>query len=100
MVIVIGGGAGAGKTTIAQALAQRLQFAFFECDDFHNPASRAKLQAGVPLSDADREPWLVAVSDLIADLATAGVDAVLACSALRESYPELLARDGVRFMLL
>jgi gluconokinase len=100
MVIVIGGVAGAGKSTIAQALAQRLQFAFFEGDDFHTPQSVAKMQSGEPLTDADREPWLLALSDLIADLVAAGVDGVVTCSALRESYRELLARDGVQFVLL
>jgi gluconokinase len=100
MVIVIGGDAGAGKTTIAQALAQRLHFASFAGDDFHSPENRAKLHAGVPLSDAEREPWLIALSDLIGDLLIAGVDGVLTCSALRESDRALLARDGVQFVLL
>jgi gluconokinase len=100
MVIVIGGDAGAGKTTIAQALAQRLQFACFDGDDFHPPENLAKMHAGVPLSDAEREPWLIALSDLIGDLLAAGVDGVLTCSALRESDRELLARDAVRFVLL
>lgn len=100
MVIVIGGVAGAGKTTVAQALAQRLQFAFFEGDDFHPPENVAKMQAGVPLNDADREPWFLALSDLIGDLVASGVDGVLTCSALRESYRSLLAHDGVQFVLL
>jgi carbohydrate kinase (thermoresistant glucokinase family) len=100
MVIVIGGDAGAGKMAIAQALAQRLQFALFEGDDFLAPESRAMMQAGVPLADAEREPWLLALSDLIGDLLIAGVDGVLTCSALSESDRELLARNGVQFVLL
>jgi gluconokinase len=100
MVIVIGGVAGAGKSTIAQALARRLQFAFFEGDEFHTPESLEKMQSGVPLNDADREPWLLALCDLIGDLLASGADGVLTCSALRESYREMLSRDGVQFVLL
>lgn len=100
MVIVLSGVAGAGKTTIGQALARRLQFEYFEGDDFHPPANRAKMHAGTPLTDDDREPWLLALSALISDLISSGVDSVLACSALRRSYRDLLARDGVRFVYL
>jgi carbohydrate kinase (thermoresistant glucokinase family) len=98
MVIVIGGVAGAGQSTIARAFAQRVQFHFFAGDEFHSPENAAKVQAGVPLNDADREPWVLALSDLIGDLLAAGVDAVVTCSALRESERELLARDGVKFV--
>jgi gluconokinase len=100
MVIVLGGAAGAGQTAIAQALAQRVQFAFFAGDDFHLPENRAKMHAGLSLSDAERERWLLALSDLIGDLLRAGVDGVLTCPALRESDRELLAREGVQFVLL
>jgi gluconokinase len=100
VVIVLTGVAGAGKTTIAAALARRLQSELFEGDDFHPRPNREKMRAGMPLTDEDREPWLIALGALIADLLTCGVDGVLTCSALRQSYRDFLAREDVHFVYL
>lgn len=78
---------GAGKTTIGQALAARLGRPFVDADDFHPPANRAKLAAGVALGDLDRGPWLTALGRR---LDAAPQPLVLACSALKASYRTML----------
>jgi gluconokinase len=96
--------AGAGKTTVGRALAASLGWAFHDADDFHSAASVEKMRAGVPLGDADRAPWLASLHALIERLA-AGERGVLACSALKQSYREVLLphgalRDAVAFVHL
>jgi gluconokinase len=99
-VLVIMGVSGSGKTTIAQALARRLNFEFIEGDEFHSRANREKMHSGIPLTDADRKPWLeVLRSRIVAMLARKG-NAVLTCSALRQSYRDTLAMPGVKFIYL
>jgi carbohydrate kinase (thermoresistant glucokinase family) len=100
MVYVIMGVSGSGKTVIGTALAAKLGLPFHDGDDFHPPANVAKMSAGIPLTDADREPWLRTLAGKIRDWNVAG-GAVLACSALKETYRQLL-RDGgdVRFIFL
>jgi gluconokinase len=88
------GVAGAGKTTVGQALAESLGWAFHDADAFHPAANVEKMRRGVPLDDADRAPWLAALHDLIAGLVASGTPAVLACSALREAYRESLLPSG------
>lgn len=100
MILVLTGVAGAGKTTIGRALAQRFSVAFFDADDFHLASSRRKMETGVPLTEADREPWLNALRELIADVLSKHGNAVLACSALRRNHRQFLARDGVTFVHL
>lgn len=100
LVIVVTGVAGAGKTTIGKALAARLGLEFYEGDDFHPAANRAKMSAGVALTDEDREPWLAALSSLIDDLMVCDIHCVLSCSALRADYRRELMRPGVRFIHL
>ena len=63
MIIVLMGVTASGKTTVGRLLAQQLGWKFFEGDDFHSPASIEKMRQGVPLNDADREPWLKALRD-------------------------------------
>jgi gluconokinase len=87
--------AGAGKTTVGRALADSLGWAFHDADDFHPAANVEKMRAGVPLSDADRAPWLATLCALIERLAAGGEPGVLACSALKQSYREALVPDGV-----
>ncbi len=91
--IVVMGVAGAGKSTVAAALAADLALPFIEGDALHTPGNRAKMAAGQPLSDEDRRPWLAACS---AALAGGGV---MACSALKMAYREALG-PGVRFIWL
>ena len=99
-VVVVMGVAGTGKTTIGPLLAARLGVPYAEGDDFHPPASIAKMSAGVPLDDADRWPWLDAIGAW-AD-GRAGLGGVVACSALKRSYRDRLrtAAPGIVFVHL
>jgi gluconokinase len=85
-VTVVSGVAGSGKSTVGAALAARTGVEFADADDFHPPVNVAKMTAGIPLSDADRWPWLSSVKVWMADHPSA----VLACSALRLSYRDYL----------
>ena len=87
------GVSGSGKTTLGHALAERLGWPFLEGDDLHPQANRAKMAAGVPLEDADRAPWLEAISDWIAARIGDGGSGVVACSALKRAYRAVLAAD-------
>ncbi|MFP4344504.1 MAG: gluconokinase [Anaerolineales bacterium] len=102
MVIVLMGVAGAGKTTIGKRLSRRLGWSFYEGDDFHPPENVEKMRQGIPLTDEDRVPWLRALHRLVQRLLERNEDAVLACSALKQSYRERLMRgdEGVRFVYL
>lgn len=99
-VLVIMGVSGAGKTTVGRALAERTGWAFADADDAHPPENVAKMARGEPLADADREPWLRALAALIGAHRAEGEPLVLACSALRARYRDLLRRPGVQFVLL
>ena len=101
MVVVLMGVAGSGKTTIGRLLAEELGWKFYDADDFHPPANVEKMASGCPLEDADRLPWLEALRDLIRGCLERGEGAVVACSALKESYREyLLVGEGVRLAYL
>ncbi len=101
-VLVVMGVSGSGKTTIAKALAARLGWPFKEGDDFHPPANIAKMEAGTPLGDADRAPWLAAIAAWIDGQATAGQPGVVTCSALKRAYRDRLGdgRPQVRIVYL
>jgi gluconokinase len=90
MIIVVMGVTGSGKTTIGNLLARRLGWEFADADDFHSPANKEKMHKGIPLSDADRLPWLAAMHDQIAKWVALNQNVVLACSALKQSYRQLL----------
>jgi gluconokinase len=90
MIIVITGVTGSGKTTIGKLLATELQWKFYEGDDFHPLVNIEKLRRGEPLSDQDRFPWLTAIRDTIRSAIDRGENAVIACSALKESYRRML----------
>jgi len=101
MVIVVMGVAGAGKTTIGSVLARELHWEFADSDDFHSPKNIAKMRAGIPLTDADRAPWLEKLRDYVARRIAEGKNAVLACSALKQSYRDILqVNEQVRFVYL
>ena len=91
--VVVMGVSGAGKTTVAVALAQRLGWEFAEGDDFHPEANVEKMRAGFPLDDDDRRPWLQDVARWIGERERAGQSSVVTCSALKRSYRDLL-REG------
>ena len=91
-MIVLMGVAGAGKSTVMAELVERLGWPWLEGDALHPPANVAKLAAGVPLSDADRAPWLDAVAEWIGDRERERSSGVLTCSALRRAYRDRLRR--------
>jgi len=101
MVVIVMGVAGSGKSTVGLLLASRLGWQFVEGDEYHSPSSVDRMRAGIPLSDADRQPWLAKLAALIAGWNTAGEDAVLTCSALRRAYREQLGLgDGILYVYL
>ena len=94
MIIMVMGPTGSGKTTIGSLLAQRLGWDFVDADQFHSAANKEKMHQGIPLTDADRAPWLAAIHQQIEQWLAEGRNVVLACSALKQSYRELLWRGG------
>jgi len=96
------GVAGSGKTLIGAALAHALDVEFVDGDDFHSPENIRKMAAGIPLSDDDRSGWLNALASRLRDAENAGKGVVIACSALKRAYRDVL-RGGagdVRFIYL
>lgn len=101
-VLIVMGVSGSGKTTLGTALAQRLGWAFADADDYHPQANRDKMARGQPLTDADREPWLLRLRGLIEQHLAEDNPLVLACSALKESYRTTLSGglEEVRYVFL
>ena len=101
---VIMGVCGSGKTTAAQALQKQLRDCpYAEGDDFHTQANRDKMGAGIPLTDADRAPWLESLRDWMDAQAQAGAAySVVTCSALKHIYRDILrgAQGRVAFIHL
>ena len=100
--VVVCGPSGVGKTTVGRRLAARIGAEWAEGDELHPPENVAKMAAGIPLTDADRAPWLRRVAGWIGTQEAAGRDGVIACSALRRAYRDVL-REGhpsVAFVLL
>ncbi|MGA7291795.1 MAG: gluconokinase [Terriglobales bacterium] len=90
MVILLMGVSGSGKTTVGHLLAVRLGWEFADADDYHPAANVEKMRSGIPLTDADRAPWLETLRALIEGWIARGKNAVLACSALKRAYRENL----------
>ena len=93
MVILLMGVTGVGKTTVGQALAGQLRWRFADADNYHSAANIAKMRAGIALDDADRAPWLRSLHHAIVEWLSRSENVVLACSALKNSYRELLVVD-------
>jgi gluconokinase len=100
--LIVMGVSGSGKSTIAAALAERLEWTFEDGDRFHPPSNVAKMSAGHPLTDEDRWPWLQAIADEIDRVCEAGGHVVMACSALKRAYREILVhgRGDIRIVFL
>jgi gluconokinase len=88
VIVIIMGATGAGKTTIGTILAAQLNWQFADADAFHPLANIEKMSKGIPLTDADRAPWLEAMRKAILEWIAAGKNVVLACSALKRAYRE------------
>jgi gluconokinase len=100
--LVVMGVSGSGKSTIAENLAERLRWRYEDGDRFHPASNVAKMSAGQPLTDEDRWPWLQAIADEIDRICKAGQYAVIACSALKRTYRDILVhgRSDVRMIYL
>ena len=89
--IIVMGVSGCGKTTIGRLLAERLSWTYIESDEYHSPSDIEKMSSGVPLTDEDRWPWLKRLHNLLQDHLEKNQSVILACSALKQSYRDLLA---------
>lgn len=100
--VILMGVAGSGKTAVGKGVATRLNWLFLDADDFHPAANIEKMKHGIPLNDQDRMPWLRALRDELRRLLAEGRSAILACSALKESYRQLLSDEvfAMSFVLL
>jgi len=96
MILIVAGVSGSGKSTVGAMLADRLHWPFADGDDFHPAANVAKMRVGIPLTDSDRWPWLRAIAAWMDERIARGESAVIACSALKRSYRDVLldARHG------
>lgn len=92
-IVIVMGVAGAGKSTVGAALAAMLGCAFADADEFHPPANIAKMGAGTPLDDADRQSWLAAIAARIDAWRAHGQGGVIACSALKRAYRCIIIGD-------
>jgi gluconokinase len=93
VILIVAGVAGSGKTTVGALLAGRLRWRFADADTFHPEANVAKMHAGIPLTDADREPWLRAITDWMDERIAANQSAVVTCSALKRAYRDRLLAE-------
>jgi gluconokinase len=100
--LIVMGVSGSGKSTIAAALASQLSWTYEDGDRFHPASNVAKMKSGHPLTDEDRWPWLKAIADEIERVCKAGGHVVIACSALKRSYRNVLmrGRNDVRIVFL
>jgi gluconokinase len=100
--VVLMGVCGSGKSTIGLALAAQCGGVFYDADDFHPQENIDKMKRGEPLDDADREPWLLRLAELLSQASVAEAPVFLACSALKARYREILRSgcSGLRFVHL
>jgi gluconokinase len=101
--LIVMGVSGSGKTTLGEAIGERTGMAFFDGDTFHSPEARAKMTAGIALTDGDRAPWLDRIGGFLADAAAHPEGAIVACSALKRAYRDRLRAavgPALRFVFL
>lgn len=99
-VILVMGVAGSGKTTVGRLLAASMDCTFYDADGYHSDSNKLKMSRGQPLTEEDRAPWLSELRDLITGILARGECAVLACSALKQSYRQILRVDPPRVPLV
>jgi gluconokinase len=92
MIVLLMGVTGAGKTTVGSVLAQQMGWVFADADSFHPAANVEKMRHAIPLTDADRTPWLEAIHQQMVQWTAANTNGVITCSALKQSYRERLLR--------
>ncbi len=93
MIIIVMGVSGSGKSAVGECLANSLNWDFRDADSFHPEANVAKMSRGIPLEDNDRLPWLLLLQEAIEEWLQNKRDVVLACSALKEAYRQMLVGD-------
>ena len=98
--VLVMGVSGSGKSTIAEGVAKQLAWQYYDADDYHPQANIDKMASGNPLNDDDRLPWLEALHKLIKENLEQGRCCTLACSALKESYRDVLKQDGLAIVYL
>lgn len=96
MIVIVMGVSGSGKTTVGSLLAQSLGWQFRDADEFHPSANIEKMSRGIPLTDNDRAPWLEEMGRSIQEWLREDKNVVLACSALKASYRDILRSDSER----
>lgn len=100
MIVILMGTMSTGKTFFGEQLAQKLNWPFYEADRFHPASNKEKMRAGIPLTDADRQPWLAAIAAEIKKLHTKNKPAIFTCSALKKKYRDTLRVAPVLFIHL
>lgn len=94
VVVIVMGVSGSGKSTVGALLAGLLQWEFQDADRFHPDANVEKMRNGIALTDEDRGPWLRAIADWIDETRRARQRGVIACSALKRRYRDLLVKNS------
>ncbi|KAB8335057.1 gluconokinase [Scytonema tolypothrichoides VB-61278] len=100
MIILVMGVSGSGKSSIGKLLADSLHWQFSDADAFHSPENIEKMRHGIPLNDLDRMPWLLALQQAIQQWLQENKNMVLACSALKASYRQVLVLDEERVIVV
>lgn len=100
MLVLVMGVCGSGKTTLGRALAKRLGWEFLDADDFHSEENKRKMGSGISLTDEDRWPWLFSIQERVKDSLIGKADVVLACSALKQSYRDIILESGSDYLVV
>ncbi|CAL1533784.1 unnamed protein product [Lymnaea stagnalis] len=89
-IIIVMGVCGSGKTSVAQELSRKLHYSFRDADEFHSEYNKQKMSKGIPLTDEDRLPWLLAMHSYLTSLLTSQTSGIVTCSALKKRYRSIL----------